>query len=73
VKPAELVNAIHAIAREIADYYITDPLAPVLIEAYGADGGEIIMPVKTAEFMGQRVERPAAYAEPGITQGSVDA
>jgi DNA polymerase III sliding clamp (beta) subunit (PCNA family) len=57
----------------IVKLYITDPLAPVLIEAYGADGGEIIMPVKTAEFMGQRVERPAAYAEPGITQGSVDA
>ena len=62
-------KAMRAVASAgILKVYLTDPLSPVLIEAYGADGGEIIMPVKTAEFMGQRVTRPDAYAEPGITQ-----
>jgi len=34
----------------IVKVYITDPLRPVLFEALGVAGGEIIMPVKTTEF-----------------------
>ena len=56
-------KALRAVASAgIVKVYITDPLAPVLIEAYGADGGELIMPVKTMEFAGQRV--PSPFPEP---------
>jgi len=43
----------------IVKIYVTDPLAPALIEAYGSAGGELIVPVKTAEFASVHNDWPA--------------
>ena len=63
----------HAVASAgILKVYLTDPLSPVLIEAYDCDGGDIIMPVKTAEFAKLRqAQPPAAY--PAESPAAVEA
>jgi DNA polymerase III sliding clamp (beta) subunit (PCNA family) len=66
-------KAMRAVASAgIVKLYVTDPLAPVLIEAYDCDGGEIIMPFKTAEFAKLRqAQPPAAY--PAESPAAVEA
>jgi DNA polymerase III sliding clamp (beta) subunit (PCNA family) len=45
-------------AEGMVKVYITDPLKPALFEVYGVAGGELVMPVKTADFADRHVETP---------------
>ena|ERR1035437_1469988 len=67
----DMGKAMRAVASAgIVKLYLTDPLAPVLFEAYGAAGGELIMPVRTSEFASQRVPAPYDEANPQIAQSA---